>query len=328
MDLSSEREDLRMTWETAKRKLVKQTKKPEDPETLGRSKTEMEEKWKLLKTCQSKYLAQLTDDAEKKKERDKYADLEDEQADIIEAADKAAQDGPGTAMAMRDKTEIDAKRADFQDQLGKIAVSKVAQQAYLEKLKENDVENWTEKSHCKIVYGIKPDFYEKKFIGKDGLFQRASGLDDETMASFEMVVGAGGMEDQLKNFSTTPKKSGNKIGGKFGMYSASRRSNVSNNIDLIDVAYTVYEFEADLMGTGDKMRDWMADSVTDTDKSTNDKEAYITRLKLGEITALTENFIVSKALTAFAQSNVIKKVNWLEDEDEDSTKQLEDKTVD
>eukprot|EP00092_Neocalanus_flemingeri_P103793 GFUD01132846.1.p1 GENE.GFUD01132846.1~~GFUD01132846.1.p1 ORF type:complete len:335 (+),score=89.72 GFUD01132846.1:78-1082(+) len=332
--MSSERENLRMKWESAKRKLVKHTKNNENPETLERSKTDMTEKWELLMECQSNYLAQLTDDDAKNKERDEYADLDDKQDDIIVAADMAAekkkaemQIRPETAIAMRDKREVEAKRTDFQDQLGKIVVSKVAHQDYLLTLAENDVENWCEKSHCKIVYGIKPEFYESKFLGKEGLFQRASKLDDETLASFEMVLGAGGMEDQLKTFSTKPEKSGNKIGGRYGMYAATRRADESNNIYLIDVAYTVYEFEADLMGTGEKLNKWLKEGVSDQSATT--KEDLITRLKLGGISALAENFIVSKALTAFAQSNVINKVKWLEDEDttKQPTKQLELETV-
>ena len=95
-----------------------------------------------------------------------------------------------------------AKRTDFQGQLGNIVVSRKAQKAYFEKLNENEIENWSETSQCKVIYGIDPKLYQEKFLGKDGMFQRASGVDDETMASFEIVVGAGGMSDQLKTFTS------------------------------------------------------------------------------------------------------------------------------
>ena len=65
------------------------------------------------------------------------------------------------------------------------------------------------------------------------------------------------------------------------------------------------------MGDGDKIDQWMTASVKDSSKS---HDSLLTRLRVGDVAALTENFIVSKALTAFAQSNVIEKVRWVEDE--------------
>ena len=65
------------------------------------------------------------------------------------------------------------------------------------------------------------------------------------------------------------------------------------------------------MGDGEKKDQWMTAKVNDTSHSL---DSLVSRLRMGDIAALTENFIVSKALIAFAQSNVIEKVRWVEDE--------------
>jgi len=335
-ELERDQEKLKDKWENAKRKLTKQIKKKDSPGALDRAKKDMEEKWEKLTECHYKYMLHLTPET-KEKEKKTYAELDDEQDEIFEQADQTkveieqAGSPSDNALAMRDKTEVEKKRDEFQSLLGNIVVSRKAQQQYLEKLKENEIENWSETSQCKVIHGIDPKFFEEKFLGKDGMFQRASGVDDETMASFEIVVGAGGMSDQMKTFKTKPKKSGNSIGGKYGMYAAFRRSDGSN---VIDVAYTVYNFDADLMGTGEMKKKWMemdgnrrnerkvdgdGDEVTDT----GENDSLITRLKVGDVAALTENFIVSKALTAFAQSNVIKKVKWVEDEENEEMQSIE-----
>jgi len=241
-ELQKEREKLNYKWGNAKRKLKRHIDKDSPAEALDMAKKDMIEKWQKLFDCHCEYMSNNPEDPEE--ETNKYTNLENEHDEILEEAEmkrtekeKEKENGknaPDVALAMRNKTEMEAKRNDFQEQLGNIVVSRKAQEAYLEKLKENEIENWSETSQCKVIYGIDPKFYQEKFLGKDGMFQRASGVDDETMASFEIVVGAGGMSDQLKTFTSKPKKSGNKIGGKFGMYAAYRRSDGVKQLNYKD----------------------------------------------------------------------------------------------
>ena len=145
---------------------------------------------------------------------------------------------------------------------------------------------WKEKSRTKIFYGVKSEHY-KAFLDN---FCKSAQLDKKLRKDFEQLqdtlekIGENKKTFSLKNTATT---------GTYGMYVAVKdpatvAPHHKSSIQLthifkgkIDVAYAMYDYKAKFKGEG---------------------------LKKGDVDVLSENYIVTKALLAFAHNGTIPKV--------------------
>ena len=100
--------------------------------------------------------------------------------------------------------------------------------------------------------------------------------------------------------------------------------------EKLDIAIALYEFEAKFVGSSTAKPNQYKIWHTEKDKRTGlyrltkpVVEDILTgkmirpdaRLKMGDINQLSNNFIIAKALTAFAQSGTIPRVSYIEESD-------------
>lgn len=217
-----------------------------------------------------------------------------------------------------------------QNTLGKVVVSKDQYDRFQVALKDQLVDQWEETSASKVFQGVQiekyPEFLE--------LFRTATGIDDKVFAEFKAMEFTDRMDDKVKSFTCE----GSATGGKYGVYMAIKRPQE----DKIDVAYAMYDYKAKFTGNStaspNKYNIWNTekDKTTGLYRLTTPVVENILTGKLmnpnrnftvGDMNELTENFIVAKALQAFAHYGVISKVTWAEDVpkiDQQSKPQIEE----
>jgi len=200
--------------------------------------------------------------------------------------------------------------------LSGVKVSRKEKEIFEKKLEDQLVEKWKEEAQTKVFKGVEMDKYEE-FLE---LFQITTGIDEKTMAAFKALKFADLMNDQIKVFTCE----GTDMGGKYGMYASVKRPNENK----IDVAIALYKFEAEFVGSSTTKPNQYNIWHCEKDKKTGlyrltepVVEDILTgkmirpnqRLRVEDINALTQNFIIAKALTAFAHSGTIPRVCYEED---------------
>lgn len=200
--------------------------------------------------------------------------------------------------------------------LSGVKVSRKEKEIFEKKLEDQLVEKWSEEAQTKVFKGVEMDKYEE-FLE---LFQITTGIDEKTMAAFKALKFADLMNDQMKTFTCEATD----MGGKYGMYASVKRPNENK----IDVAIALYNFQAEFVGSSTAKHNhyniWHSEKDEKTGLYRLTKpvvEDVLTgrmirpdqRLRMEDINALTQNFIIAKALTAFAHSGTIPRVCYEED---------------
>eukprot|EP00092_Neocalanus_flemingeri_P018533 GFUD01020069.1.p1 GENE.GFUD01020069.1~~GFUD01020069.1.p1 ORF type:complete len:586 (-),score=220.57 GFUD01020069.1:538-2217(-) len=236
----------------------------------------------------------------------------------------------GMAKSVMAKSSAENVQLTVQDTLGKITVSKDQFARFQVLLKDQLVDNWEETSESKVFQGVQVEKYTE-FLE---LFKTSTGIDKKVYAEFKAMEFTDRMDDKVKSF--TCKGSNNS--GKYGIYMAVKRPQENK----IDVAYAMYSYKAKFTGNSsaepNNYKIWKAekDAKTGLYRLTTPVVENILTGKLmspnrnftvGDMNELTENFIVAKALQAFAHYGVIPKVTWAEDVpkvDQESKLQIEE----
>jgi len=305
--------------------------------------------WGKLEETQDEYVLELHE-ADKSDETDKinkeFSDLEIDKEKIVEAGEKLApksfvKDEPdeqrqnvahgskpkGTLAILKDVVENVGSTVS--NLLGSIHVSKKKFQEFQTSMNDMLVSKWDEKSETKVFHGVEIAHYTR-FID---MFQKNTGITDEVRALLETMEFTDKMDDKVKTFTCD----GTDTEGKYGMYMALKRPQE----EKVDVAYAMYTYKAEFAGSSTAKPNQY--KIYNTEQASNGLHRLTTPvvedvltgklmepdrfLRKADVDELAENFIVTKALMAFAHSGTIPRVTYVEEkEPEASIEDITDKS--
>jgi len=195
--------------------------------------------------------------------------------------------------------------------LSSIEVNKEALQNFKSKLANQKVDDWVEDSQCQLFTGIDKAKY-KDFLQ---LFKKTNKLDEDVMAALEIVEFGKGADNKIKSF----RCENSQLTGRYGLYCVVPTQLEKDDVERVDVAYSVFNFSTKLMGIEEnKDHRGKKAGVKITNSNHFGKQKSSIReigyqLSVGDVDAISENFIIWKALSGFANAGVIPKVKYEED---------------
>jgi hypothetical protein len=166
-------------------------------------------------------------------------------------------------------------------------------------MKNQLVSEWKEGSIAKVYQGVELAKYPQ-FLDN---FQRVTGVDQKIRTDFENMEFTDMLSDKLKVFTCD----GTDVGGKYGMYMAVKRPDE----EKVDIAYAMFSFEGafvEHIPLLERLKHARVDDLL-TGHIGNAKRL----LRKGDVDELASNFIVTKALQAFAHNGYIRKVTFIEE---------------
>ena len=193
--------------------------------------------------------------------------------------------------------------------LGTVQVSKRQYDDYQAQMKNQLVSEWKEGSIAKVYQGVELAKYPQ-FLDN---FQRVTGVDQKIRTDFENMEFTDMLSDKLKVFTCD----GTDVGGKYGMYMAVKRPDevlmsffccklTKHFQEKVDIAYAMFSFEGafvEHIPLLERLKHARVDDLL-TGHIGNAKRL----LRKGDVDELASNFIVTKALQAFAHNGYIRKV--------------------
>jgi len=337
--------------EGVQRKKLKQRQADKNKKKIEERIEKVKAGWEKVQEMRKSYLYanKVEDDEDEKWGLNNHSFVDEEESketlidDAEEHVDRLGGDQDDSPVVYEPtSTPTDTKEAqvmsDIKTTLSNVEVSRNDLAEFERQLSEQLVDDWKENSQCKIYTGVD----KEKFPEFLDLLQEAAGFDSKVKAAFLASAMGDGFNDKVKSFTCETTK----LDGTYGMYAVHTQKQERDGKPKLDVCYSVFTFNTKLLGL--HKEEVLDKSVKGNESSERINEAKNGKksknirkrllksqvddvmprpenvmtgesvnpnrhLRVKDITSLTQNFIVAKALQGFADAGVIPFVKYSED---------------